>query len=339
MDFQNHHILFIIAIVWMLLCIVFLLWRYYTRREKLKKKYVLLFNQNPFHYVRYIVLALSLSIIVFSLFDIEYWNKRQKWTQNGVDIVFVLDVSKSMNVQDVSLKNIKLSRLQYAKNIINNTILESPENRYWLVIFAWDAISASPLTFDHSTFLTFLKNVDYRNLQAQWTNLEKAVELGVMRLTWSGEESRSRAMIILSDWGDSDDSTNTNVIAKILKDDVITSVTIWIWSKKGWKIPNWRDRFGRSIYQKYKWQYVESSLFEWTLKKIASKSWGQYLKVSDTKGFILSDSLISELEKTILVFWEVEWKSRIARLLWLIAFACFVLYLIMVPWRIQKRIL
>jgi len=163
MDLTNFTSLSITIFLIILLWGAVLLYRFFIKREKLRKHYTLLFSQSKRYYVKYIFLFLSLAIIALWVFGIKYGVETNTQEVNWIDISFVLDVSKSMNALDFSDWEYSVSRLDFTKALLNNYILENPENRYWLVIFAGDAISTSPLTTDHSTFLTFLQNVNYQN--------------------------------------------------------------------------------------------------------------------------------------------------------------------------------
>ncbi|MDR3150334.1 MAG: VWA domain-containing protein [Candidatus Peribacteria bacterium] len=51
-------------------------------------------------------------------------------------MVFVLDVSKSMNVADISSNDYSYTRLLFAKNAIAEFVANNSNNKYSLVIFA-----------------------------------------------------------------------------------------------------------------------------------------------------------------------------------------------------------
>lgn len=68
------------------------------------------------------------------IFKINYFDSSTITHNEGLDIVFVLDVSKSMNTIDI--QNNSYSRLEYAKAQIRSYLSSHPENKYALVIFA-----------------------------------------------------------------------------------------------------------------------------------------------------------------------------------------------------------
>lgn len=238
-------------------------------------------------------------------------------------MVFVLDVSKSMNALFYNDDNYYYSWLDTAKTLISNFVANHLQDRFGLVIFAWDAISSVPLTTDHSTFLTFLDNVDYRNLNKQWTNIEKAIKLWVDRLDYS--EDRAKVMIVLSDWWDADVEIDYDLVESYIKDKNITSIVVWTWNKKWWKIPVksfWRWNI---TYQKYKWEDVVIQINIDSLKKLAKSLEGEYLSTDNLDDI---DNNLDKLEKNVLKAWDITEKLSANRYIALIAFIFFVLYFI-----------
>lgn len=83
----------------------------------------------------------------------------------GIDCIWLLDVSASMDAEDIAGGNLNISRLSRAKSVIENHILAHPENRYGLVIFAGKSRLVSPLTTEHSSLLTFLATIDSKSIR------------------------------------------------------------------------------------------------------------------------------------------------------------------------------
>jgi dipeptide/tripeptide permease len=81
--------------------IIFLLIKKNNKRKKIEKKYKNLFENNKKNFLAEIFLAISLIILLFSIFAIKISTKKNINNTKGLDIVFVLDVSKSMNTIDI----------------------------------------------------------------------------------------------------------------------------------------------------------------------------------------------------------------------------------------------
>ena len=320
--FQNINLItssvFIIIILWVLLLVYF----YLKKKNKLAKKYSLFFQDNNISY-SLLFLIISFFIVLIWIFDFKWGEKDQKNELSWIDIVFVLDVSKSMNVLDFKDESYSYSRLDIAKTMISEYILNNIENRFWLVVFAWDAISISPLTTDSDTFLTFLENVDYRNLSVQWSNFEKAIELWVNRFD---DSDRAKVMIIISDWGDIDDKIDLSSIENSVKDKDINSFVFWVWTDEWWMIITWEDFSWRSIYQRYKWEFVISKLNEESLDKLANSLDWTYFRADSIEKIW---NYTASLDKNIIeVVSTTRQKVDGTRYLWFISFIFFLIYLI-----------
>jgi len=193
-DFNIISIIIFLTIIWV---IVYLWYKKYLIQSNFNEKYKLLSSNKNF-ILKYILLALAIFSISLSIFWIHYWEKKTKTTSKWIDIMFVLDVSKSMNVADIHDNYYKYKRLDLVKNSITQFVSKHKDDRVWLTIFAWDAIWTVPLTLDHNVFLSILKGVDYRNLTKQWSDFNKALLLWTNSLKiW---DDRSKALIFISDW-------------------------------------------------------------------------------------------------------------------------------------------
>lgn len=325
MEFTNLDLsTFLIFIIIILILLVFW-YKTYLSQIIFNNKFKLL-STGKYFYIKYILLILSFFIVLFSIFWPKYWDKKIQNQNNWIDMMFVLDVSKSMNVADIKDSNYAYTRLDVIKDAISKYVTSNIENRYWLVIFAWDAISTIPLTIDKDIFLTFLQNVDYRNLTVQWSDFEKAFELWVERFTSS--EDRSKALVFISDWWDNDDIVNKWNIKKIIsKNKWITYYVVWVWTKEWWRIITGKDVFGRFNYQTYKWEYVVSKINKNNLYDISSAVDSETYFVNDIWDLSKLNTSISKLEKEVLETdsnWE---KANAWRFLSLISFILFILFL------------
>ncbi len=335
MNIENLTIVTVIIFLIIVWGMWILWWKFYTQRKLLAQKYSLLFWKDNSIYTKYIAYFTSLILITLGIFTIQYTSKSssdKSW--NWVDIAFVLDVSKSMNSLDYQNDEYYISRLDYTKELLSDYIIAHPENRYWLVIFAWDAVSASPLTTDHSTFLTFLEGIDYTNLSVQWTNLEKAIELGIQRLfVWvqNTDEERSKALILLSDWWDEGDRVDLDYIKKTLQNKPLSTMVIGV-GKKSWaKIPDGRDRFWRIRFQKYQWKEVVTKLNSALLKDVAQAINGPYITIDNLNSWKKIEKNLESLEKKALTLHSSGEKKDASRWLAILALLCFLFWLLYSP--------
>jgi len=327
MTFSNTEAKTFLIFFIIIFIISFLAFSYFKKKKNLEKKYSF-FKENK---IKYIFLFLSFFLIVLTIFEPRWTEIKSSQQANWIDVVFALDVSKSMNVPDIKWRNYSYTRLDFAKQAIANFIVNKLSNRFWLVIFAWDALSSVPLTLDHDVFLTFLKWVDYRNIFKQWTDLKKAVKLALQRFDFSND--RSKAVIIISDWADSDYKIDENYF-KNLKEKYknVEFFVVWVWTEKWWRIIKKIDAFWRPIYQKYKWQYVISKINKYNLEKLADSLWASYLWASyielkniwDLKKF---ESKLNSLEKKAIENNSKTQKNDLTRIFVFLSFIFFLIYL------------
>ena len=317
--------LVIFATIWIVA--ISLLLQNYIRRESLRQIYTLMFTQTKLFYLRYIFLVIALLIASLSLFKLNHYQSTPS-SSLGLDIVFVLDVSKSMNVVDIQNRTGNKSRLAYSKQQIEQYIQSNDNNRYGLIIFAGDSISISPLTDNYDRFLTNLSGVNYSNIATQWTNLLTALELGYARFNIS-EADTGRALVLISDGWDSEDTSDIWIFKDINADKIATQV-LGVGTKLWWPIPIGKDSFGDTLFQKYNWKIVTPKLNSKVLKNVAGALAWEYglLKNFNTQ--------LSGIEKKAVAKTQDKYKRDLNYILVAIASIFFILYLLFpyfIAWR------
>ncbi len=226
--------------------------------------------------ILYIKKILFIFYIFFLILSI-IWNElniffMKKSKDSSSNITFLIDISKSMNVEDIS-NNSNISRLNFAKKIITNHILENPENQYSFSVFAWKTIQISPLTNNTDWLISNLDSINTDYIKQWWTNIEIAIKESL----WTLSHTKNKNIIILSDWEELDNEINFDNISKYLSWSV-KIFSVWLWSKSWWYIPIWTDYFWNTVYKYYNNEKIISRLNEESLKNLAKK-WGWiYLK-------------------------------------------------------------
>lgn len=127
----------------------------------------------------------------------------------GMDIVFLLDISRSMNVEDVAP-----NRIKKAKHLIRSIVESLGGDRAALVSFAGVADLTVPLTTDLDYFLNRLDSLDTEDAMIQGTDLGAALSLARTALEQGGETqsgTASRATILISDAEDNEGEASTEI--------------------------------------------------------------------------------------------------------------------------------
>lgn len=323
MYFSNFNIFWVCIFLLLFLIFIYFFYVNYKKQLIINNTFKKLAKFKYF-YIKNIFLLLSLFIVLLSIFWIKYWNEKLSNSTYGIDIVFVLDVSKSMNVADIKDENSYITRLSFAKNAIKNYVVNNLNNRYWLVIFSGDAVSSVPLTTDKDIFLDVLDSVDYRNLLLWWSNFSKAMELWINRLLFSDDSSK--ALIFLSDWWEELD-LDIKQLKKINNNKNIVYLFSWIWTQSWWKIIIWKDVYGRYSYQKYEGDYVISKLNEDNLKSISDIFDWKYIKFEQSSDINKFKNNLFEIENKIIETNFIWTKQDLSRYLSFISFIFFILFL------------
>jgi Ca-activated chloride channel family protein len=124
-----------------------------------------------------------------------------EWSEvrsSGADIVIAVDVSKSMDAQDVSP-----SRLGVVKRKIQDLLKLMRGDRVGLVVFAGTAFVQCPLTIDYDAVMLFLDLLDSELIPVGGSALAEAVDISVRSLSEGGlSSSRGKAIILMSDGED-----------------------------------------------------------------------------------------------------------------------------------------
>ncbi len=102
--------------------------------------------------VLYLIATLFL---ILSIVDLLSGSEEVKTKQKMNNVIFLLDVSNSMNAQDV-----EQNRLTQAKNIIINTMFKMKNDKVGIVVFAGEASSIMPLTTDFTAAETYVGGVE-----------------------------------------------------------------------------------------------------------------------------------------------------------------------------------
>lgn len=167
----------------------------------------------------------------------------------GIDCVWLLDVSLSMDVPDVIRDGSTVSRLMQAKSVIENFILSHPENRYGLVIFAGKSRLVSPLTTEHASLLTFLASIDSKSIGEGGTDFREALSIAIER--FDTKESTPRAIVLLSDGGDREDFPDIALLRELFRGKSVQVTTVGIGNTKPSPIPIGRNLFGETAYKTF----------------------------------------------------------------------------------------
>lgn len=173
-------------------------------------------------------LIIGLSFLIISLVNPKMGTKLKTIKREGVDVVFALDVSKSMLAEDIAP-----NRLEKAKQIISKIIDKLGSDRVGIIIYAGNAYPLLPITTDHAAAKMFLQNANPDLVSSQGTAISKALNLA--KTYYNNDEQTNRFLIILSDG--EDHQTETKQVALNLANDGVKVYTIGVGTETGGPIP------------------------------------------------------------------------------------------------------
>ncbi len=239
--------------------------------------------------LKILMICLALSFLILSLVNPKMGTQLKTIKRQGVDIVFALDVSKSMLAEDIAP-----NRLEKAKQIISKIIDKLGSDRVGIIIYAGNSYPLLPITTDHAAAKMFLQNANPDMVSSQGTAINEALRLA--KTFYDDDTQTNRFLFVISDGEDHEE--NANSIAKELLNEGIKTYTIGVGTSKGAPIPIKRN--GKFIgYKKdNKEEVVITKLNVETLKTIAGKGDGKYILGNNTSSTIeFVENLLLKAEK------------------------------------------
>ncbi len=186
----------------------------------------------------------------------------------GVSVMFVLDVSNSMNAEDVLP-----SRLERAKLSLQEMFRALDGNELGLILFAGTAFVQFPLTTDSASAETFLKAASSESISNQGTDMNAALQLALDSLNQAS--SRKKTIVLITD-GENQQGNLDPVLTQAVQAGIAVD-TIGYGDSEGAPIPV-RDSTGQITGYKSDsaGNLVLSILDEATLRSIAERTSGVY---------------------------------------------------------------
>jgi len=183
--------------------------------------------------LKFILVLIAFAFILIALIDPETGSHLENINTKGSDIVITLDVSNSMNAQDI-----QPSRLERAKQAIQQLIDKLQGDRIGIVIFAGESLVQLPVTTDYSAAKMFLSQIQSNLMPVQGTAIGEALTRSANLLLDEGDSTfskRSKSIILISDGENFEDDAVAS--AKEIGNNGIRIYTIGIGSPDGVPIP------------------------------------------------------------------------------------------------------
>lgn len=267
--------------------------------------------------LKFITVLLAITGLILALVNPKIGTKIETVKRQGIDIVFALDISKSMLAEDIAP-----SRLEKSKQLISQIINSLGNDRIGIVGYAGSAYPVLPMTTDYSIAKMYLQNMNSNMVSSQGTALNDAINLAT---TFFDAQDTSKLIILVSDGEDHGDGANE--ASEIAKEKGIKITTIGVGTVNGGPIPIKGDNGVIAEYKKdNQGDVVITKLSPEILQNIAQNTKGTYIEGNNTKQVIEQiKNVLDNIEKTEFESQEIaEYQTQYQ---WFIGVAFFLLLL------------
>ena len=224
----------------------------------------------------------ALCLIIVALARPRSSTEIEKIDSEGIDIVFVMDVSTSMLARDFTP-----DRISAAKDIAIEFISQRPSDRMGIVVFAGESYTQCPLTTDRATLINLMKEVQ-TDLIEDGTAIGNGLATAVARMMDS--DAPSRVVILLTDGVNNSGEVAPQTAAEIAKTYGVRVYTIGVGANGMAPYPVMTP-WGVEM------QNMQVEIDEELLKGISEATGGRYFRATDNTKLAEIYSEINKMEK------------------------------------------
>lgn len=267
--------------------------------------------------LKLVTLSVALACLVIALVNPKFGTKLETVKREGVDVVFAIDVSKSMLAEDIAP-----NRLEKSKQLVTQIINNLASDRVGIIAYAGSAFPQLPITTDYAAAKMFLQAMNTDMVSSQGTAIKDAIELATTY--FNDQDQTNRIVFLISDGEDHEGQASD--IAKEAAQKGIRIVTIGVGTPKGGPIPNKRNGIIQSYKKDSRGETVITRLNSQTLKEIAAAANGEYISGSSTGEVVekVTDILQNMDKKEFESQQIAEYKSQFQ---WFLGLGLFFLFL------------
>lgn len=291
---EKKYLYFLIIIP---LLVLLFLWNLYWKRKRQREFgdvnliQKLTPNQSLFKsIIKMAVVLLALTALIIGLVNPKIGTKLETVKREGIDIVFAIDVSKSMLAEDMAP-----NRLDKSKQIVSQIINQLGSDRIGIVAYAGSAFPILPITTDYGVAKMFLQSMNTDVVSSQGTSLDQAIQLSS---DFFEEGNATNKLIVLISDGE-DHSEGIELAIEKAIEVKAKIITIGVGTTKGGPIPIRRNGIVESFKRDQNDEVVITALNEETLKQIGKETKGGYIYGDNTKEVLeYVKNALDNIEKT-----------------------------------------
>lgn len=222
--------------------------------------------------LKFLLVLMALTSIIIATANLQRKGKMENLNRKGVDVMIVLDVSKSMLAEDI-----KPNRLERAKQLVNKIIDRLENDRVGLVLFAGRAYMQMPLTTDHAASKMYVQNAGPDVVPTQGTVIAEALKMA--NNAFNSAEKKYKSIVLISDGEDHDPEALP--VAQNLQQNGVMINTVGIGSPEGAPII---DPATNDFKKDAQGNNVITKLNEAELQQLAQAGNGVYERLEDPTG-------------------------------------------------------
>ena len=280
MNFQQDIGIFELSLVSLFLMFYFLyLVRIYKINQQIKVNLKAVF-------MKFILRVTFFTLLIISLLGPNFGIKEEKVEVVGKDIMIAVDLSESMNANDI-----QPSRIEKVKFEIKKIVDEFSGDRIGIIMFSGEAFVQCPLTYDKNALNLFVETLNTGLVPNSGTDFGPPLELGLSKLRDenSGDNDfKSKIIILFSDGEDFGEDTDQSI--EKIKENSLKLFSVGIGTDEGTKI---LDDFG-NFKKDNEGNDVITKLNSSSLRETADKTGGKYYEISKNKNEI--NQMITEIK-------------------------------------------
>jgi Ca-activated chloride channel family protein len=232
--------------------------------------------------LRLLLAALAWLLLVLAAARPQFLGEPLQLPVSGRDLLLAVDISGSMQIEDMVLGKQVATRLRAVKVVAGEFIEQRKGDRLGLILFGDQAYLQTPLTFDSNTVRTQL-NESAIGLAGKRTAIGDAIGLAVKRLRSQPQENR--VLILLTDGANTSGSVEPLRAADIAAAEGVRIYTIGVGAD---------ERIVQGLFGAQR--VVNTELDERSLTSIANKTGGRYFRARDIEELQNIYQLLDQLE-------------------------------------------
>ncbi len=224
--------------------------------------------------IKFVILLFVFILGIIGIANLQTGSKMEEVKREGMDLYFCIDVSNSMNAEDIAP-----NRLERSKQAIYNIINKLNGDRIGIIIFAGNAYVQLPITTDYAAAKMFLSTINTNMIPSQGTEIGAAINLAAKSF---GNDEHSKAIIIISDGEDHENGDAIKAAQNAIKLG-IKIYTIGMGLEEGAPIPLYNQYGKQTGYKKDRnGNVVITKLDDNMLRQIAEIGDGIYRRASNS---------------------------------------------------------